>query len=59
MDETSGGEWQQEAGTGPGTDTCPEEGRPAREHAIQHDDITNLQIALHTSRTLEEFLGSV
>ncbi len=32
-------------------------GRPKRDSTINQDDILNLQIALFTSRTLEEFLS--
>ncbi len=33
------------------------EGRPKRETAIDRDDLLNLQIALNTAKTVEEFLG--
>ncbi|MBD3239899.1 MAG: hypothetical protein GF331_04885 [Chitinivibrionales bacterium] len=33
------------------------EGRPEREEPIDADDVTNLIIALHTARTLEELLA--
>jgi hypothetical protein len=34
-------------------------GRPKRENPICRDDIVNLMIALHKSRTLNEFLKRV
>jgi hypothetical protein len=34
-------------------------GRPKRERAISQDDLTNLVIALHTSKTLEEFIERI
>lgn len=35
------------------------EGRPLREEIISPDDIMNLEIALNTSRNLDEFLAGV
>lgn len=34
-------------------------GRPERESVIGHEDIVNLEIALHTSGSLEELLAAV
>lgn len=34
-------------------------GRPKRETVISKEDITNLEIALYTSATMEEFLGKI
>lgn len=34
-------------------------GRPERETVINDEDITNLKIALETSKTLEQFLSLV
>ena len=34
-------------------------GRPKRERAISQDDITNLVIALHTSKTIQQFIKEV
>jgi hypothetical protein len=39
--------------------TGTQEGRPARDTAIQGDDLVNLRIALNTARSLEEFLDTV
>jgi hypothetical protein len=35
------------------------EGRPARDTVIGSEDITNLRIALETSRSVQEFLALV
>jgi hypothetical protein len=34
-------------------------GRPNRESEISEEDVINLQIALNTSKTLEDFLAKV
>ena len=34
-------------------------GRPERMTVIQHDDIVNLSIILHTSRSLEEIMANL
>jgi hypothetical protein len=45
---------------GAGTGTIPfMRGRPARETIIGDDDISNLKIALATTKTLEEFFALV
>ncbi|MBD3240826.1 MAG: hypothetical protein GF331_09595 [Chitinivibrionales bacterium] len=34
-------------------------GRPARDTVIEKEDVLNLRIALHTAKSLEEFLRKV